>query len=111
MMTSAERVISASFRVRECTTVTVASFPFCMRRRASGLPTIMLRPSTTTCAPLIATPLSRSSRKQPSGVQGTKPVDVAERELRDVDRVKAVDVFRRIERADDRRFIDLFGRR
>ena len=37
--------------------------------------------------------------------------DVTERELRDIDGMKTVDVFRRMERSDDDPFIDLFGRR
>ena len=37
--------------------------------------------------------------------------EVTERELRDIDGMKTVDVFRRIERANDDPFIDLFGRR
>src|SRR5436190_205540 len=73
---SAERVIAARLRLRECTTVTVA-FPFlffCMSSRASGLPTIMLRPRTTTCAPSITIFVSVSNRCTPSGVHGTKPL-------------------------------------
>ena len=73
---SAERVVWARFPLRECTTVTVA-LPFlffCISSKASGLPTIMLRPSTTTCAPLISTPVSRSNRCTPSGVHGTNPL-------------------------------------
>ena len=43
--------MSARLRLRECATVTVASIPFFIRSSASGLPTIMLRPRMTTCAP------------------------------------------------------------
>ena len=40
-----------------------------------------------------------------------KPAFIAERELRDIHRMKTVHVLRRIERAHDRRFIDLLRRR
>ena len=56
--------------------VTVASAPlaFCMRRSASGFPTIILRPRMTTCVPVMSILLSTSNRWTPSGVHGTKPV-------------------------------------
>ena len=54
---------------------------------------------------------SMSKRWTPSGVHGTNPVRVAQRQLRHVFRVEAVDVLSRIERADDSGLIDLFGRR
>ena len=83
--TSAERVISARFRVRECTTVTVASFPFCMSRSASGLPTIMLRPSTTTCAPLICDAAFFQQAQTAERRAGDEAGRIAQRELRDVE--------------------------
>src|SRR6266480_3520624 len=73
---SADRVIFSRLQLRECATVTVAfaSLSFCMRRRASGLPTIMLRPRMTTCAPLTSILLPMSKRCTPSGVHGTNPI-------------------------------------
>src|SRR5437667_5594847 len=111
MMMSADRVIFASSRLCECTTVTVA-FPFlffCMSSRASGFPTIMLRPRTTTCAPLISMSLSRSNRCTPSGVHGTNRWDPQARALRHLpgethphlcgDRARARSLLRRCARA------------
>src|SRR5581483_11819427 len=73
---AADGAIWERSRLRECTTVTVAlAFCFfCISSRASGLPTIILRPSTTTWAPAICTRLSTSKRCTPRGVHGTKPL-------------------------------------
>ena len=55
MRMSAWRVIEGRSRLRLWQTVTVASppGPFCMSIMAIGLPTISLRPTTTTCAPAV----------------------------------------------------------
>ena len=53
---SARRQTAGRSRVREWATVTVAFPPLAMRRRAMGLPTIMLRPMTTASLPEVSTP-------------------------------------------------------
>ena len=52
-------------------TVTVALA--CSSSRAIGLPTVLLRPITTACLPLIGTPVLSISFMQPEGVHGRKP--------------------------------------
>ena len=51
--TSACRVMSGRLRVRVWHTVTVALPPAarCISKAASGLPTMLLRPTMTTCRP------------------------------------------------------------
>ena len=58
MRMSAMRMMSSNLSVREFTTVTVASTPspFCIMMLARGLPTMLLRPTITTCLPLVAIP-------------------------------------------------------
>ncbi len=72
MRMSAVRQISGRFLVRLWQTVTVASppGPRCMSMMAMGLPTISLRPSTTTLAPAMGMLLRMSSCWMPWGVQG-----------------------------------------
>ena len=82
-----------------------------MSRSASGLPTIMLRPEHHDVR---AADLDSAFPQQTQTAERRARDEtgrIAEREFRDVHRMKSIDIFRRIERADDRRFIDLFGRR
>ena len=59
----------------EVTMVTVASPPRrdWTRSAAIGLPTMLLRPTTTTSAPLVSTPLRSNSSMTPAGVHDTNP--------------------------------------
>jgi hypothetical protein len=67
-MSAVAQICWASWE-RECSTVTVASL--FVRSIATGVPTMLLRPTTTALLPEISTPaLSRSSR-QPCVGQGT----------------------------------------
>ncbi len=68
---SARRVIAGRSRVRECAMVTVQCA--CSSSCAIGLPTMLERPTTTASRPARLPSVSRSSIRQPSGVQGTKP--------------------------------------
>ncbi len=66
---SARRQTSSIFFVRECAMVTVQ-----LSRSSScaiGLPTMFERPTTTASSPERSPSRSRSSIRQPSGVQGT----------------------------------------
>src|SRR5205823_14582018 len=69
---SARRVWAASSRVALCATVTVAFAPlaFCIRRAASGLPTMLLRPRITTSLRSGEFPERRRSSTTPAGVAG-----------------------------------------
>ena len=53
--------------------VTVASTPFCDNRSDNGVPTIVLRPTITTCLPLGSFPERYNNSIIPAGVQGTIP--------------------------------------
>jgi len=66
-----DQVLGARVRDGHCG---IATLPLAISSRAIGLPTIMLRPTTTTFAPAVSMPAAMSKRWQPSGVQGTKPV-------------------------------------
>ena len=79
--------------------------PACSRC-ATGLPTMSLRPITTARAPSSSTVCSASSAITPSGVAETI-VGPAEVELARVQRMEAVDVLRRRDRADDPRLVDV----
>src|SRR6059036_2966086 len=72
MRISARLVCAASSCVPLWTTVTVAfAFgAFCMRRAASGFPTMLLRPTITTSLPLGSYPLRVRSSTTPEGVAG-----------------------------------------
>mmetsp|Transcript_786 Transcript_786/g.2014 ORF Transcript_786/g.2014 Transcript_786/m.2014 type:complete len:213 (+) Transcript_786:1625-2263(+) len=67
---SASRMKCSGSGVRECTTVTVA-LRSC-KSMAAGVPTMLLRPTTTARLPEIATPVRSSSSMHPFGVQHTK---------------------------------------
>ena len=60
-------------RLWQTVTVQSAPSPPCIISAAIGLPTMLLRPSTTHSAPRVSTPLRRSSSCTPAGVQGAKP--------------------------------------
>ncbi len=108
---SAERVIPGRFFVRECTTVTVASLPFLHEEKRERFADDHAPPKHDD---MRAADLDSALPEQAQTTQRRarhKPGRVAERELRDVHRMKTVDIFRRIERADDGRFIDLLRRR
>mmetsp|Transcript_26341 Transcript_26341/g.42225 ORF Transcript_26341/g.42225 Transcript_26341/m.42225 type:complete len:280 (-) Transcript_26341:354-1193(-) len=68
MMMSAFLQIPSGSAVRLCTTVTVQSF--FMSMSAAGMPTMLLRPTTTAFFPASATPLRSSSTTHPLGVHG-----------------------------------------
>mmetsp|Transcript_38594 Transcript_38594/g.46686 ORF Transcript_38594/g.46686 Transcript_38594/m.46686 type:complete len:260 (+) Transcript_38594:83-862(+) len=70
IMMSAVLTTASGFGVREWTMVVVASALF--RSMAAGIPTILLRPTTTAFFPEISTPERLRSSMQPLGVQGTK---------------------------------------
>ena len=69
---SARRQWSARSAERLWQMVTVASppGPFAASRSASGLPTMSLRPTITTCRPAVSSPASRIMRCTPAAVQG-----------------------------------------
>ena len=66
---SARRQTAGRSRVRECATVTVQLSP--SSSCAIGRPTMFDRPITTASSPASSPSRSRSSIRQPSGVQGT----------------------------------------
>src|SRR2546428_2117112 len=72
MRISARLVCAASSCVPLWTSVTVAFAlgPFCIRRAASGFPTMLLRPTITTSRPLGSYPLRVRSSTTPEGVAG-----------------------------------------
>mmetsp|Transcript_106347 Transcript_106347/g.343050 ORF Transcript_106347/g.343050 Transcript_106347/m.343050 type:complete len:245 (+) Transcript_106347:459-1193(+) len=65
---SAPRTCASMSRVREWTTVTVASMD--CSNAATGMPTMFERPRTTAFLPRMSTLLRWSSSMQPAGVQG-----------------------------------------
>src|SRR5206468_988265 len=67
---SAWRVIAPRSGVLELQMVTVA--PLCKSRSAIGLPTMLLRPTTTACRPCTSISSRSISLITPRGVQGTK---------------------------------------
>ena len=67
---SASRATDGRSRVREWQTVTVASA--WRKSKARGLPTMSLRPSTTTRRPATSMWWRARSSMIPAGVQGTK---------------------------------------
>src|SRR5262249_47529550 len=69
--TSAPPTSAARSRVREWQIVTVAWRS--SSRKAAGLPTRLLRPTTVARAPLSSTPVLSSRRMMPSGVHGRRP--------------------------------------
>ena len=71
-MMSACLVRAGMSLLREWHTVTVALAPlaFCIRMRASGLPTMFERPTMTTCLPSMSMLLRMSSCCTPNGVHG-----------------------------------------
>ena len=69
--TSARRVWLARSRVFEVQTVTVALRPSSMI--AMGLPTMLLRPTTTASLPARSAPILSSIAMHPAGVQGANP--------------------------------------
>ena len=98
---SACRTCAARSRVPVWHTVTVA---FSLRRvsiRASGRPTVMPRPMTTTFAPAIGTSKRRSSSMMPVG-RARQRRRLAEHQPAEVGRVQAVDVLARVDRGQDR---------
>lgn len=72
MKSRLELTISLKFLVLEWQTVTVACSHF--NSSATGVPTIRLRPKTTTFFPTMGTPVLLMSSTQPAGVHGTKPL-------------------------------------
>ena len=68
---SACRVIAPRSRVRLWQTVTVASRPRRSSSDAIGLPTMLLRPITTACAPAVSMPDRTSISTMPAGVHGS----------------------------------------
>ena len=96
--TSARRVCSARSAVREWQIVTVA---FSARSSiAIGLPASSLRPITTASLPSSSMPCSASMTMTPEGRRGHVQ-RLAEEQAAGVERMQAVDVLLRVDRADD----------
>ena len=90
--------------------MTVQSSP--SRSAATGLPTMLERPTTTTLCPARAVPKVSCTRiRQPRGVHGTSSVGssapLRREQPADIDRMKAVDVLGDVDRLDHARGIDL----
>ena len=101
--TSAASVWRARSRVCEWQTVTVAFA--CSSSCAAGFPTIWLRPITTARAPSRSIAVLLEQQHDPGGGRRHEPRP-AEVELARVQRVRAVDVLARVDRAEHRVLVD-----
>ena len=103
--TSASRQTPARSRVRECAIVTVALAP--RRSCAIGRPTMMLRPTTTACAPASFDAGEREEAHAARGVPGTSAPGRPSARRPGVDRVEAVDVLGGVDAVEDALRVDL----
>ena len=112
MMMSACRVTASRSRVRVWQTDTVALAPSdrCISRLATGFPTILERPRTTTFCPAGSKPDRISICCMPDGVAGMNRGLPAIRESH-VERVESVDILGRVDGLHYSVLIDLIGQR